>query len=194
MSTGSAAGATGATTRTARTAGAATRTTRTAGTVGAPGRSTPAAIAAAALARTCWRARDHPTLTGRRHLPGRRVALEPRAPEAVVPTAAAPLATTRAVTPGAAAPFAAAIAAPGHEVDEVVEIALLLGVRRWVLAAEDAHESHVVDAIADHVERLDQARETIALKLQRLFQRGERRVGAEVDGRLGRSGLTGGGR
>ncbi len=136
----------------------------------------------------------------RGNLAWRRLALGTRPAEAAAAEAAATaLAPPAAAAAAAAIPTATAAAvvvpaaslaagfAPGHEIDEIVEIALFLGVRRRVLAAEHAHQAHVVDPIADRVQRVDETGEAITAELHRLLERRQRRVGAEVDGRcLGR--------
>jgi hypothetical protein len=47
-----------------------------------------------------------------------------------------------------------------------VEVALLLGVRGRILAAEHTHQAHVVGAVAHHQQRLHEARQTIARDVQ----------------------------
>jgi hypothetical protein len=134
-----------------------------------------------------------------RHLLGREIALEPAAEAAAIVTATAAAATT-ATTTTATASSARTVAswtpatgsaafAPGHEVDQVIEIALLFGVGGRIVAAENADQADVVGAIPDHVERLDQAREAIALDLQRLFERRQRRVRSQGHGLDGLGGL-----
>jgi hypothetical protein len=76
---------------------------------------------------------------------------------------------------------------PGHQIDQVIEIALFLGARRRVFTRQHAHEPHVVGAPTHHLERLHQARQAIALDAHLLFDLGCRACGALVD----RRGLAG---
>jgi hypothetical protein len=89
-------------------------------------------------------------------------------------------ATTTAATPAAAgaatavttAARTAAIAiavlglGAGHQIDDVVEVALFLGAGGRILAAHHAHEAHVVGAIANHLERLHQPGEAVPLDVE----------------------------
>jgi hypothetical protein len=68
-----------------------------------------------------------------------------------------------------------------QKIHQIVEVALLLGAGRRILAAQHADKAHVVGAIADHVERLHQPRQAIALDVELLFQLGRRRNGALID-------------
>jgi hypothetical protein len=68
-----------------------------------------------------------------------------------------------------------------QKIDQIVEVALLLGAGRRILAAHHAHETHVVGAIADHVERLHQPRQAIAFDVELLFQLGRCGNGALID-------------
>jgi hypothetical protein len=56
---------------------------------------------------------------------------------------------------------------PRHGVHHVVEIALLLGVGRRVLARQDAHQPYPGRALANHRERLHETRKAIAPDLHR---------------------------
>ena len=79
-----------------------------------------------------------------------------------------------------------------HQIDDVVEIALLLGAGGRILAAHHAHEADVVGAIANHLERLHQAGEAIPLDVELRLNLGRASRGAPsttagapvVDGRL----------
>ena len=99
--------------------------------------------------------------------------------------AAAATATAATVPSGTAAP---AIVAPGltarHEVDEVVEVALLLRAGRRIFAAHHAHQPNVVGAVADHLERLHQTRQAIFFDPELLLDLGGRERGAWIRGRL----------
>jgi hypothetical protein len=70
----------------------------------------------------------------------------------------------------------------GREVDHVVEVALLLGVRGRILAGEHAHEADVVGAIAHDLERLHEAGEPVALDAHLLLDLGGGLRGAGVVG------------
>jgi hypothetical protein len=74
----------------------------------------------------------------------------------------------------------------GQQVHQIVEVALLLGAGRRIFAAHHAHQTHVVGAIAQNLQRLHQARQAIAFDVQLLFQLGGRPQRAFVDDRLGR--------
>jgi hypothetical protein len=67
-----------------------------------------------------------------------------------------------------------------HEVDHVVKIALLLGVRGRILSREDAHQPHVVGAVAHDLEGLHEPREAIALDGHLLFDLGRRQRGSRI--------------
>jgi hypothetical protein len=116
------------------------------------------------------------------------------APIAAAWTAVA-IATVVAAGTAAAWPSAStAVARPGLparlEVDDIVKVALLLGVRRRVLAAQHAHQPHVVGVVAHDIERLHQPGQPIALDAERLLDLRPRRRGALLfDGlRLGLGG------
>jgi hypothetical protein len=61
---------------------------------------------------------------------------------------------------------------PRQEVHQIVEVALLLGARRRILAGHDAHQADVVGAAAHHLQRFHQPREPIALDAHLLFDLG----------------------
>ena len=97
-------------------------------------------------------------------------------------------ATTAAIVPSGTA--ASAIVAPGltarHEVDEVVKVALLLGAGRRIFSAHHAHEPNVVGAVADHLERLHQARQTILFDPELLLDLGRGQRGSWIGSGVGR--------
>jgi hypothetical protein len=90
-------------------------------------------------------------------------------------------ATSAAVPSGTAAP---AVVPPGlaarHEVDEVVEVALLLRAGRRIFAAHHADQPNVVGAVADHLERLHQTRQAILFDPELLLDLGGRERGARI--------------
>jgi hypothetical protein len=93
-----------------------------------------------------------------------------------------------AVTGATAIPPLAPSAArfgPWEQIDDVEEIALLLRVRRRILAAQHAHQAHVVRAVAHDLERLHQTGEPIAGDRQLLFDLGGGLHGAVIDRRRG---------
>jgi hypothetical protein len=98
-------------------------------------------------------------------------------------------ATTSATTAATIATTAIAAAVPAgrlgprHEIDDIEEVALLLGVRRRILAGQNAHEPDIVGAPAHHFQRLHQPREPIALDAHLLFDFGGCTRGAVIDGR-----------
>jgi hypothetical protein len=80
---------------------------------------------------------------------------------------------------------------PRHQVQHVVEIALLLGVGRRLVARKDAHQSHPGCALARHCECLHETRQAITLNLHRCGHSLSLGSGAKVGrwrfgGRLGR--------
>jgi len=79
------------------------------------------------------------------------------------------------------------------QIDNVVEVALLLRVRRRILAAHHANQPDVVGTTAHHLERLHQAREPIAIDAHLFFDLGRRADRTLVDGwrraRFGRRAL-----
>jgi hypothetical protein len=93
------------------------------------------------------------------------------AARAIAP-AAAPIAALAPPTASAVSAVARATLRARNEIDDVVEVALLLGVGRRVLAGEHADEAHVVRAVADHFERLHEPREPIALDPELLLDLG----------------------
>jgi hypothetical protein len=101
-------------------------------------------------------------------------------------TTAAPVSISSAATAVAPVPTAAWLG-PRQEVREIVEVALLLRVRRRILAGHHAYEPHVVGAPTHHFQRLHQAREPIAFDAELLFDLCGRRCGRRhrgfVDGR-----------
>jgi hypothetical protein len=72
-----------------------------------------------------------------------------------------------------------------QKIDQIVEVALLLGAGRGILAAHHAHQTHVVGAIANDVERLHEARQALALDVELLLQLGGGAQRAFVDRGLG---------
>jgi hypothetical protein len=123
------------------------------------------------------------------------VTIASAAPVAVAPPG--PAAVPASVGPAAAvAPPARSALMTGQQIDQVIEVALLLRVRRRVLAAHHAHETDVVRAVAHHLQRIQEPREPVALDAQRLFDLGRRgdrpRVGLGGGGFLGRALRRGG--
>jgi hypothetical protein len=98
------------------------------------------------------------------------------------------------VTIIAPAPIARPPLVAGHQVDDVVEIALLLGVGRRILTREDAHEAHVVGAVAHDLEGLHEPSEAIAFDAHLLLDLGGRLRGAWILGRGRLGGRLGAGR
>src|SRR6185437_12804953 len=188
--TGAAAGATAGTT----TRAAARATTGT----------TARAVIAAAVTAATGRARDHPARTGGRGSAAALIAISIAARAKLEATrlvaagtmrsawgAGARLPTTTATSTTAAATVAAAPAiAPaaaivprlgaGLQVHEVIEVALLLGSGWRILAAHHAHETHVVGAIADHLQRLHHARQTISRETELRFDFSSRQGGSRI--------------
>jgi hypothetical protein len=95
---------------------------------------------------------------------------------ATAPTTATTVSVASAAATVATVPTAARLG-PRQEIGEIVEIALLLRVRRRILAGHHAHEPHVVGTPAHHLEGLHQAREAIAFDAQLLFDLGGGRCG-----------------
>jgi len=97
-------------------------------------------------------------------------------------------ATATATVPSGTAP--PAVVAPGlcarHEVDEVIEVALLLRAGRRIFAAHHAHEPNIVSAVADHLERLHQARQAIFFDPELLLDLGGRQRRSWIRGRVRR--------
>lgn len=149
-------------TTTAETAAATGTTTRTAATTGAAGTATAAGTARATGAEAA--------------------ATRPVATAAIAASAAIAIAATVTRPPLVA----------GHEVDDVVEVALLLGVRGRIFAREDAHETNVVGAITHDVEGLHEAGEAIALDAHLLLDLGCSLRRARVLGRRRGSAALGG--
>ncbi len=186
------------TTRTTRTTGT-TRTTRTTRTTGTT--RTTAAFATAAfrveVARGCGQL---PTDPGARQLAATRtivilllffrcaelqaaeatrlrrttIAAEPTTAATTTAAAATATAITTATTWTITAATIIATAATRRTrdaIDDVVELAARDRVVRSLLALEHAHETHLIDAVADDVERLDQPRCAIGLDVQRRRER-----------------------
>jgi len=156
------------------------------------------------------RARHHPTRTADR-IVGSTATLaalgrtKGKAPTGRTTAGAAAKTTTTAAAPAASATAGASAAvttAPrttaiavaavlglgaGHQIDDVVEIALLLGAGGRILAAHHAHEADVVGAIANHLERLHQTGEAVPLDVELDLNLGRRFGGRAsrpvVDGR-----------
>ena len=97
-------------------------------------------------------------------------------------TAAAAIAAASTITTAAAV----AIVAPapprrtGDAIDRVVKLAARDRAVRRRLALEHAHEPHLLDAVADDVERLDQPRRAIGLQVQLGRDRVDHRIGLGV--------------
>jgi len=119
--------------------------------------------------------------SGARTIAARRSLATARATRTATTAASIPATSTVAVASAAIAVPAARLG-PGQQIDDVIEVALLLRVRRRILAAHDANQSHVVGAPAHHLERLHQAREPIAIDAHLFFDLGRRAHRALVDG------------
>ena len=209
--------------RTTRTAWATSAARTTAGTAGTAGTAT-ASIATRTAARTtapafaahvARRARELPADAGAWHLAATGTiillgvvllcaGLQAAEAAGLVATVAAGTTATTATTATAATVAAAAavvaiIAAtplrrPGDAIDRVVKLAARDRAVRRLLALEDAHEPHLIDAIADDVERFEQPRRAIGLQLQLVRDGLDRRIGRRCSGRVGRRLATLGGR
>jgi hypothetical protein len=106
------------------------------------------------------------------------------AAESTAATATAGTATTAALAATTTTTLAAATTAiittrtlrAGDPIDHVVELAARDRTMRTLLALEHAHEANVVDATADDVERLEQARGAIGLHAECGCDRTDRRI------------------
>jgi hypothetical protein len=108
---------------------------------------------------------------------------------------AAPIAATRPTAPVAIAAVLELLLAlrPRHQVHEVEELAALLSALGSRLALDHPHQSNLADLAANHVQRLHQAREAVALELhgcthrlrfRPLAQRWLRRCGRSITRRV----------
>jgi hypothetical protein len=208
---GAAPGTASRTTRRPRTTARTTRRSRTTPAIAPAARTVgPARRARDHPASSCGRILRTasatiivPATARRTHLESGARAIAPGRPLAAARTAgaAAPASTAAATTTetattavsvaSTATTLASAVAAarlgPRHQIGEVIEVALLLGIRGRILARHHAHEPDVVGAPAHHLERLQQPGQAIALDAQLLFDLCSSRSGSShgclVDGR-----------
>jgi hypothetical protein len=167
-SAGATAESTGAATRAAPAAWAATRAAPAAGSTA---RAAPATGSAAWAAPAAFAPR--PSAAG---------STAGAATRAARTTSVATRASSTAVTILASTAVAAVVTGlgAGHQVDEVIEIALLLGRGGRVLAAHDTNQTDVVGAVANDVQRLHQAGQAVALDAQLGLQLGRSQRGPRV--------------
>jgi len=95
-------------------------------------------------------------------------------PAAIAPTRAAPSVAVERIT---------LALLTRHQIDQVKELAALLGALRSSLALHDAHEPHLTGPASHDVESLHQTRETITFELQSSADR--LGLGAFAQSRLG---------
>jgi len=105
-------------------------------------------------------------------------------------TSAATTATVPAAISAAATVAAPAIVTPpalrrGHAVDRVMILAARDRAVRALFALEHADQAHLVEAVADDIERLDQPGGTVGLDRQRAGDRVDDRIGLLLDRRIG---------